>query len=267
MMSLLAIVKTLSVFALLSLLVSCDSMPEGTYRGGVLIPPRPLGIEDHYAFRFVDKWRISHAWLSGPVNIDYCRYSRRDNNRGEDRFFEVNGVLNVESVSGDPKDKGKKLIWQQSEKIYGTSPRTGEFKGYLAYCTHTFQDIWTGASVFLLKPDPAKGTDAWIAGAKPVVIAGLRWLRKDTPIEDYSQDRNKWAAPIETWVLKIPDTPYWFVMRLGGSSGGTGTAPGSNRDPEKFARVIDLFHQMVASVKLEPITPVDTSVLSIKPVP
>jgi hypothetical protein len=267
MMHLLPTFKSWVVLTLATLLASCTGTHEVTYRGGVLVVPGPLAIEDHYAFRFVDKWRISHAWLSGPVDIDYCRYSRRDNNRGEDRFFEIEGILKIERVSDAPQDKGKKYTSNRDEKVYGAYPSTGPFKGYSAFCNHTFQDIWTGPSVFLLKPDPAKGTDAWIVGAKPVVVNGLQWLRKDIPIEDYSQNHKQWAAPIEIWVLRIPDTPYWFVMRLSGSSGGTGTAPGRNRNPEKYARVLDLFHQMVASVKLEPITPVDISTLGIKSVP
>lgn len=269
MMSCQTTLKALAALALLTLLTSCSGTHEVTYRGGMLVVPGPLAIEDHYAFRFVDKWRISHAWFSGPVEIDYCRYSRLDNNRGEDRFFETNGVLQVESVSGDPKDKGKKFIWQQSEKIYGTSPRTGEFKGYRPFCTHTFQDIWTGVSVALLKPDPAKGTDAWIAGAQPVVVNGRQWLRQIAPIEDHSEDKKgeNRSFLLERWILKIPDTPYWLMMMLGGSTGGAGTFPGSNRNPAKFAQVVDLFHQMVDSVKLEPITQVDTSTLNIKPVP
>jgi hypothetical protein len=256
----------LIALALLTQLSSCGSTPEGTYRGGVLVQSGPLGIQDHYAFRFVERWSISHAWLSGPVDIDYCRYSRRDA-QFEDRFVELDVILKKEIASYVPKDKGKKFIVQQNEWIYGTNPRTGKFEGYSAFCKHTLQDIWTGMSVFLVKPDASKGTDEWITGAKPVTINGLHWLRKDIPIEDYSQNRKKWAAPIEIWVLKIPDTPYWFVMRIGGSSGGTGTAPGSNRNPEKFARVLGLFHQMVASVKLEPITPMDTSTLNIKSKP
>jgi hypothetical protein len=255
--------NTLKLIALvlLALLASCNSTDEGTYRGGVLIQPGPLGIQDHYAFRFADKWRISHAWLSGPVDIDYCRYSRRDA-QFEDRFFEVDGVMKEEYVSYVPKDKGKKFISDPANYVYGTDPRTVEFKGYHSFCTHTFQDIWTGVSVFLIKPDSAKGTDEWIAGAKPVVVNGLHWLRKNIPIEDYSKNHEKWAAPIEIWVLKIPDTPYWLVMRIHSSTGGTGTSPGRNRNPEKFARVLDLFHQMIESVRLDAIAPADTSTLS-----
>lgn len=188
--------KCFAALALLTQLASCNSTLEGTYRGGVLAQPGALAIQDHYAFRLMDKWRISHAWLSGPVDIDYCRYSRRGNSRGEDRFFEVDGVLKMESVSGDPRDKGAKKIWNQDEKIYGTRPSTGKFKGYSAFCSHGFEDIWTGISVHVVRPDSTKGTDEWVEGAMPVAINGLNWLRKNIAIKNYSQDK-KGSAPIE----------------------------------------------------------------------
>lgn len=251
-------VKPLIAIVFLAQLASCNSTPEGTYRGGVLVQPRPLGIDGQYVFTLLDKWRIRHAWFSGPPEIDYCRYTRRDGGMGEDRFIEVDGILKVEYLSGAPKDSGKngKYIYSPQERVYGTNPRTGKFQGYSAFCKHTFQDIWAGPVVFLIKPDSSKGTDEWVSGATPVAVNGLHWRRKDSPIEDFSRNtQGKWAAPIETWVLAIPDTPYWLVMRLGGSSGGSGTAPGANRNPEKYAQVLGLFHQMIASVKLEPITP------------
>lgn len=235
------------------LLTACSVQQEGIYRGGFLIEAKPLGIQDVYVFTFLDKWRVSHSWLSGHVEVEYCDYSRRGGVRGEDRFFEVSGILKTENVSGAPKDNGKKFISGRNEYIYGANPVDGNFKGYSAFCNYTFQDIWTGIHVYLIKPDPAKGTDEWIAGAKSIEVNSLHWLRKDIPMEDYTQNRKQWAGPIEIWVLKIPDTAYWFVMRMNGTTGGNGDVPGINRNPEKFAQVQSLLHQMVASVKLEPI--------------
>jgi len=48
-------------------LSACTPMEPGIYRGGVLLHEGPLDIQDRYSFRFVDKWRISFSWLSGPV--------------------------------------------------------------------------------------------------------------------------------------------------------------------------------------------------------
>lgn len=49
------------------------------------------------------------------------------------------------------------------------------------------------------------------------------------------------------------------MMRIDSSTGGNDSARGSNRNPEKFAHVLDLFHQIVMSVQLEPITSVTPS--------
>lgn len=235
------------------ILTACVNQPEGVYRGGILLTPGPLTLNDHYEFTFLDRWRISHAWVMGPTDIFFCKYSRRDSGRGHDRFIEISGVLHRERVSGSKKDYGQKYISRSDEMTYGTNTRTGVFQGYDAFCTHTFQDIWTGISVFLMKPDPDKGTDDWVAGAWPVKVNGLQWLRQVAPPADYSRNRERWAAPIETWTLKIPDTPYWLVMRLGGSTGGAGKAPGINRNPAKFEEVKAIFHRMVESVRLTPL--------------
>lgn len=265
-MSVLKFFKPFIAFVLLVPVIGCETTSPGTYIGGVLLQPSSLDIKDHYAFSLVDKWRIGFSWISGPVDINYCDFSHRYSKRGEHRFFEKNGILVKEFIAGGKDDYGKKIIASRSEAIYGENSSTGKFDNYRAFCTHTFQDIWTGISVFLVKPDPAKGTDEWVDGATTVTVNGLHWLRKDTPIEDYSRNPKKWAASIEDWVLKIPDTPYWFIIRLGGSSGGAGTAPGINRNPEKYALVLDLFHQMIESVKLEPIAPTDIN-KTVKPEP
>jgi len=148
------------------------------------------------------------------------------------------------------------------EWIYGTNPE-GKFIGYSSFCGHAFAgDTLDGVYINIVEPDPAKGTDEWIKGAQPVVINGLQWLRKTEPIKDWTDNPKRAAAPIETWVLKIPQTKYW--MRLGLNSGSGATNPyqkGAVHYPEKHARIVELFHELVRSVKLEPIEPVDISAL------
>ncbi|WP_028990614.1 hypothetical protein RG903_06335 [Thermithiobacillus tepidarius DSM 3134] len=62
----------LTGLVLAGLSAGCATNAPGVYRGGVLMQPGPLGIQEHYSFRFVDKWRISHNWLSGPVELRGC---------------------------------------------------------------------------------------------------------------------------------------------------------------------------------------------------
>jgi hypothetical protein len=164
---------------MLAFATGCVTRKEGTYRSGVLIEPGPLALNDHYVFTFLDKWRISHAWLSGPVDIDYCRYTSRDNKGlAHDRFLEIDGKLVVQRVASAGDRYGQKYISNPQQKIYGTNPVTGKVEGYRPFCTHWFRDIWAGTSVFLIKPNPSQGTDQWIANAETVVVNGLPWLRQ-----------------------------------------------------------------------------------------
>ena len=240
------------------LLCACASRPEGVYRGGVLIQPGPLALSEQYSINLLDKWRLSHSWIGGPVDIRYCKHSPVNGTTVEERYLEVDGVLTayLVSESPNPKHRGKVFASVPWESVYGLDPTTREFQGrYSSLCHHTFREIWSGMSVYLIKPDPAKGTDDWISGAKPVTINGLRWLHKEIPPADYSKNREQSSAPIEHWILQIPDSPYWFAMRLIGSTGGNGDSWGINRDPAKFEEVRTIFHQMVASVRLTPLPP------------
>ncbi|MGN6701769.1 MAG: hypothetical protein ACTHKB_02250, partial [Burkholderiaceae bacterium] len=105
-----------------------------------------------------------------------------------------------------------------------------------------------------------KGTDAWVAGATPVTLHGLKWLHKDVPIQDWSNSRERLAAPIEYWVLPIPQTRYWLAL-IFSSSESASPGMGANIYPDKHRYLLQLFHEIVDSVTLEPITPVDIGYL------
>ncbi len=253
------------------MLSACVTQEPGVYRGGVLVKPGPLDVQDQYSFRFLDKWRISHRWLSGPTEIWPCRYPsnsfRRLGGYGQleiernPPFIEQSGILY--SVS---EHNGRWSLSRWPEWVYGTTP-DGKFQGYTAFCGHVFRDTYDGIGLYIVKPDPAKGTDEWISGAQSVVINGLTWLRKTEPIKDWTGSVGRLASPVETWVLKIPDTPYWLKLHLSSNSGATSPyKKGALNLPEKHQRIVELFHQLVHSVTLEPITPVDiTPLLQVKP--
>lgn len=118
-------------FVVIGLLTACVSQPEGVYQGGILMRPGPIALTDNYSFQFLDKWRLRFSWISGPVDIRFCHFSRESGDRGEDRFVEVSDKLFVEWMARhpDPKqDKQKRFTPATSERIYGTNTRTGEFK-------------------------------------------------------------------------------------------------------------------------------------------
>ena len=242
---------------------SCAIDEPRFYRGGRRIYTAPLGVEDHYSYRFVERWRISHNWLNGPVDLRGCHeYSsnpfRRLGTYGAlgienmEPLIERNGILY--SVY---EHKGIFHLASPREKIYGTNP-TGKFERFSPFCVHFFGDSMDGVGLYIVKPDPTKGTDAWIEGAETVIINGLAWLHKKDLIRDWSQSRVHQAGPIERWVLKIPDTQYWLYLSFASSTGATCMyETGALAYPEKHARLLELFHQIVASVKLEPIEPID----------
>lgn len=251
----------LALGASVFMVTACASHDAGTYRGGVLVQPAPLDIQDHYSFRFADKWRISHQWLSGDVEIEGCQgyllnpfrlkkvKSELENERNSP-FVERNGKL-YRVV----EHQGKWWLSNTRQSINGMN-RFGEFKGYSSFCYHGFKDSLDLINLFIVEPDSSKGTDEWIKGAKPITINGLNWLHKEIPMQDWSKSRERLSAPIEYWVLKIPDTPYWMMLRFSASSSST-DGLGALAHPEKHQRLLNLFHQIVKSVTLEPITPVN----------
>ena len=238
----------------------CATQEPGVYRGGKLVQESPLDMREHYSFRFLEKWRISHNWLSGPLELNGCR------GYGRNSFRRLGGYGELENENMEPLvEKGGVVyavyehngfkISSPREWIYGTN-REGKFEGFMPFCGHGFKDSLDSLSLLIVKPDPAKGTNEWIDGAMPVTINGLQWLHKQMPIRDWSDSRERFAAPIEYWVLKIPDTQYWMMLRFSASSGSK-YGLGAGAHPEKHQRLLELFHKIVASVKLEPITPID----------
>lgn len=252
----------LAIVALLALTTGCATEEQRVYRGGERVFAAPLGIEEHYSFRFVDKWRISHDWLSGPLELRGCQGYLLNTFRllggygplGLERnapLIEKNDILYFVS-----EHKGIFRLVSPRERIYGTN-RDGEFVDFLHFCGHVFRDSMDGIGLYIVKPDPAKGTDDWIKGADRITINGLHWLRKTLPIRDWSESRGRLSAPIEIWVLKIPDTPYWLKLSFASNSGATSKYnAGAIAFPEKHQLLLELFHDIVASVRLDPIEPI-----------
>lgn len=250
----------------LAVSTGCATEEPGVYRGGQRTQGAPLDIQEHYSFRFVDKWRISHNWLSGPLELRGCHgypsnSFRRLGGYG-DLGYERNSPF-IENGNGlyiVSEHKNRWSLSNRRENIYGTN-RDGKFESFYPFCVDVFQkDSLDGLGLYIIKPDPAKGTNEWIEGARPVMINGLQWLHKKIPIQDWSESRERLTAPIEIWVLKIPDTQYWMMLRFSASSGSK-FGLGAGAHPEKHQQLLDLFHKIVASVKLEPITSINIDYL------
>lgn len=231
------------------------------YPGG--IPPHQrtgvVSMGPTYAFRFAEKWRISHAWIEG-VNIRPCSYRGNVFRRipgypalaeeVEGPMFERGGTI----YSGTTFEKNPKQIvfFELAYHIIGEMPNGFQPTGYKPFCGQFFPASRNGLVLWIVKPDPAKGTDAWIDGAVPVKHNGLTWLLKTVPPKLLGE-RDPQAQSIEYWTLKIPDTSYWLHMRFSGSVNSL------EKSRAEHEHLLGLFHQVVKSVKLEPITPVDSA--------
>ena len=232
------------------------------YPGGV--PPHQqtgvVTVSPTYSFRFVEKWRISHAWVQGE-NISPCRY------RGN-VFKRISGFPSLSREAQGPmvehdggvysattfeKTGDQIVFFELSYQLLGERTSDRRFEGkYTPFCGQFFPTSRNGMSLSIIKPDSAKGTDAWISGAASTVINGRTWLVKKVPPRDLSG--TGLMQPIEYWTLKIPETPYWMHLTFSASLDYS-----VRQHQVKHEALLALFHQLIESVKLEPITPVDPS--------
>lgn len=260
--------RTLFFINLLTVLLSgCYGVltPDNNLNPGGIPPHQQTGlisIGPVYRFRFSEKWQISHAWVQG-VNVAPCRYRGNVFNRlpgypslasePQGPMFENNGRIYSATAF---KDTGDKIIFfELSSQILGEriSDRTFEGK-YTPFCAQFFSASRNGMSLSIIKPDPAKGTDAWIADSAPKTINGRTWLVKTVPSKDLSE--TGLIQPIEYWTLKIPSTPYWMHLTFSASLDHSVRKHGAELDA-----LLDLFHQVIESVRLEPIVPIDPALM------
>lgn len=245
----------------LCFLAGCSVQEPGVYRGGQLMQAAPLGIEDQHSFRFVDRWRISHRWLSGAPHIMGCTRYPLNSFKRLGGYGELGDEINSPIVERDgtlyivSEHKQKWSLSERRQAFYGLSA-DGRFTGFGVFCGAAFSDSLDAMGLYIVKPDPAKGTDEWVSGAKEVMIDGLRWRHKEIPIQDWSESRVSLSGPIEYWVLEIPGTPYWMALRFAASSSSK-YGMGADAHPEKHRRLLELFHDIVQSVRLEPISPIN----------
>ena len=233
------------------------------YVGGVAQPKGPFSIGRSYSFRFVEKWRISHAWIEGtgarpcmyPSNVFQRTpgYPSLANEPNAPMFEKDGKVYTGTSFESMP---GRIVFGERSYEFFGEGrsiDRTFEGK-YTPFCAQFFSTSRNGMSLSIIKPDPEKGTDGWIANCTPKTINGRTWLVKNVPPKDLSE--TGLIQPIEYWTLKIPSTPYWMHLTFSASLDYSVRRHGAEHDA-----LLDLFHQVIESVKLEPISPIDPALM------
>lgn len=252
-------------------IVSCsyerDNRSWVMYGDGVKHYEGPLNLGKGYSFRFAEKWRISYKWLSGPIDIGGCFYAGNPF-RGRSDFPVLQSEKNQPFVEKDGTlyalgGKENDLYLQNMNLwVYGIT-REGKYRGYERFCLSVIDDSFDSVALFIVLPDPEKGTDEWIEGAEKVRINGLDWWFQQHLIQNWSDNLERGRAPIEVWVLPIPDTKYWLMIRMS-STASYKYGLGAVAHPEKHRLVHSLFRQIIESVTLEPIEPVSFDHLNLK---
>lgn len=212
-----------------------------------------------YSYRFLESYRISHQWISGP-NTMPCRYpwnvyrlmggygDLMKEKRGP--FFEKDGVLSISNLYG------KEFVPAENLNIYTLGENNGVFEKYRPFCSQFFLHAAVGMSLYIIKPDEKKGVNEYVDGAESTVVSGLNWLHKEVSPHDERYRYRPAAVPVEYWVLKIPESSYWMVLIF------TLNPKTTFQHPEELVYLQNLFYGIVSSVKLEPIAPLEYGVPS-----
>jgi hypothetical protein len=234
------------------------STDDNIYLSSGPIPKGPVSIKRHYSFRFADRWRINHSWIQG-TRILPCTYGsnffrnhpvaghpellQEENNAFYDHAGRIYVVVHL-------KTKFQEGIYylDRDEHVIGHVPDGFERSGYKPFCAQPMPDSPHGMALWILKPNPAFGTDRWIEDAVPTQVNGLTWLVRKVPPRDMGPGV-KQTETIEYWTLPIPDTPYWLAMRF------SANLRSLVEFPAEHVRMQNIFYELVRSVTLEPITP------------
>lgn len=246
------------------------------YKNGVEFVPGALHLKEQANFRFVERWHISFAWLTGAWGANDCHFGHNpfkgrpeygalasDNNGPRWQWRDAivgpdigdkgpfSGKLQF-SVDGSPQDPHDAVT-------LGQTSSSGEVR-YVNYCSASLSESFTSASATIINAKRYKNVDSLLDGAKDVRIGENQWSVIENPISDYSGKQYGNQPLLERWVLKIPQTDYWMVFTFHASKQFSYI-----ERREAFEIAHDLFRQAVASVSLKPITPLIDQTKIIQP--
>jgi hypothetical protein len=262
------------LFAILS---GCSSVPrEVYYRNGVEFTPSSLALEQNMRFRFVERWRISFSWLSGPYGVNDCfkvknpfiglkQYGELAIEEDSPRWLWNGAIIYAfSSEKGAYPEQVKFAFWKgltspEDRITLGYKEKSGEVK-YISLCSASMAQSFTSASATIINAKMLANAHEVIYGAHDVLLGDNKWKVVENPLSDYTDNRRGDQPLLETWVLPIPDTDYWMVFKFWASR------QYSYLDKrQEYDHAHAIFRQAVASVRLEPITPVVKQEILIRP--
>lgn len=208
----------------------------------------PTGYYDTYQFKFLDRYRITHQWIT----TSGCSYRTLPIPKSPDRYKGVN------KIGRDIYEEGNST-WQRFEGMtplnfdmytrpeYTLKDGT-KMKGFQAVCFEAWQSTDHFLSVDLRK----QTVDEYLARYKTQVpgltitteqIGNNRWIAAHSTLHPPS---NRVSGPFETWLLSIGDSGYIFVFDFGANTN-------SLKYPTAHAKMQAAFRHLIESVKIEPL--------------
>lgn len=258
--------STLGLLGLL-LLGGCVATPIAIgYKNGVEFIPGALQLDQRPSFRFVERWHISFAWLSGQWGANECNFGHNpfrgkveygpvafDNNAPQ---WQWRSAIVRPYISDKKPFAGKLHIALSGSPDTPSDIRTLGHKqtsgkvSYTSYCSASLSESFTSASVKIINAKLHEDAESLVRGAKAMQIGSNQWRMIEHPLSDYPDKRYGNRPLLEQWVLEIPQTDYWMVFTFYASKQFSYT-----ERREAYERAHDLFRQAVSSVSLTPITP------------
>ena len=269
----LAIACLLGACSFASQQLSDKRMEDQLLRPGALDSPVATNF-DEYLFKFMDKYRIVHAW---PVT-SACKYSklRTKYTMGEMSYGDVYSVDDIYEDGNITKQRDvtpgtdfnrfvRSVLVRRP--VYATTSdgiKGNEIAGYYEN-EEGFKPIcfeaWAGTShavtIFLHKRTVNEWKEAltrWSLGSymradakqSVEIVTGNSWHVFRLPLKP--REMNRVAGSYELRILPIGNTGYTMALELGANVE-------SLQNPQAHAAFEAMFKRLIESVKIEPLTP------------
>lgn len=259
-----AIACVLSACSFVSQQLSDKRMEEQLLRPGALDSPVATNF-DEYHFRFLEKYRVVHAW---PVT-SACKYAGRGTmyKMGETSYGEVQWVLDIIEEGGTTKQRDADPGWNFNRFVRSIKVQRPEYETVngVRGISHYYEneeglqpicfEAWVGSSHSLVmrlhKRDIATWKSLWSSYNPSGVwtekfIGGNHWqVLENSEANLAPSGTGGW---FRSYLTPVGNTGYTLALQLGATQD-------SLKNPQVHAAFQAMFKRLIESVKIEPLAP------------
>jgi hypothetical protein len=220
---------------------------------------------DEYHFKFLDKYRIVHAW---PVT-SACKYAGSGTmyKMGETSYGEVQWVLDIIEEGGNTKQRNSDPGWNFNRFVRSVKVQRPVYdtvngvRGIVRYEENEegLQPIcfeaWVGSSHSLVMRLHKRDIATWKSLWSSYNPSGV-WTEKFIGVNHWQVLENSEAnlassgtgGWFRSYLTPVGDTGYTLALQLGATQQ-------SLKSPQEHAAFQAMFKHLIESVKIEPLTP------------